>query len=312
MSLVEAALRSQRKTWQEIIENIAVGGITHNLPPKAPLRILLFGVGSSFFAAKLTAFALIRESISKRERSRIPVIACSSMAIGIEFSPKKGDWVFAFSHRGQTPVTIKALQLCSEAGAFTILVTAKEAPSQSGARLQIYTSELEKCEPHTVGVTSAICAVTTLLLGAPAIKVWTAQAVESDPDLAALQKKVGAGPTLLLGEWEGEWIARETSLKLIEMAQTYTSTYGTEEFCHGPGASWRKGSSDASLWYISSPLDERRNKIQTEYLQKGPHDVSLDMSTGTLSWLSALVELQWMVLAVALNLGKDPDGIKSG
>jgi len=303
MTLVEQALRSQRKSWQEIVERISSGHFTQNLPPKAPLRILLFGVGSSYFAAKLTALSLIRESMRRKERSRIPVIACSSVGVGVEVVPQKGDWVFVFSHRGKSEVTLRALEMCAQVGAFTILVTAKEGPDVASARLHVHTSDLEKCEPHTVGLTSAICAVTTLLLGSTAAKAWEALSAQPDPDLKLLEEKASKVPVFLIGEWEGEWIAREISLKLIEMAQLRTSVFSSEEFFHGPHALWSALGSKDPIWFVSVANDSRNKEIQAAHK-------SVVSPTNLVSWVSSLVELQWLALAVALKLGKDPDGIK--
>jgi fructoselysine-6-P-deglycase FrlB-like protein len=292
---VENALRSQREAWKEVSE--ATLQITNReLPIERPKRILLFGVGSSYFAAKFTAFTLVRDKL----RERVPVIACSSMAIGTEVIPTKGDWVFAFSHRGKTGATRKALEICDRAGAFTIIVAAKGVEQSEFARFMLPTVDLEKVEPHTVSLTSAVCAVTTLLIGAKAAEEWEALRSIGDPDLEGLRSRSGQGPTLLMGEWEGEWLAREGALKLMEMARLPVRAFGSEEFFHGPHFSKRD---DDSIWYVAHPKDARANE---SCLSGAERKIEM-FGASPLAWVPALVELQWLALAVALNRGVNPD-----
>lgn len=295
MSIVEETLRQQRDTWQEISERVA-RVTARELPPEAPKRILLFGVGSSHFAAKLTGLALIRD----KSRTRLPVIACSSLGIGTEVIPSKGDWAFAFTHRAANRPTLDALQLCDRAGAFTILVANRDAPAVESARFFLPTSPLERVEPHTMAVTGAICAVTTLLLGAKAAEEWDAVRSIGDPDLELMRRRAAEGPSVILGEWEGEWLAREGALKLMEMARLPVRAFSTEEYFHGPRFSVASGE---PLWHVSLPRDPRAEDVDA---LKPAHRISV-FGASPLAWIPALVELQWLALAVALNRGLDPD-----
>jgi glucosamine 6-phosphate synthetase-like amidotransferase/phosphosugar isomerase protein len=275
---VETALRSQREAWKEVSE--ATLQITNReLPSERPKRILLFGVGSSLYAAKLTAYTLIRDKL----RERVPVIACSSMVIGTEVIPTKGDWVFAFSHRGKTEATRKAVEICERAGAFTILVAAKGVEQSEFVRFLL----------PTVSLTTAVCAVTTLLIGAKAAEEWEALRSIGDPGLDTVRGRAGQGPTLLIGEWEGEWLAREGALKLMEMARLPVRAFGSEEFYHGPHFS---RSDEDRIWYVNHPtwLAEAERKVEM-------------FGASPLAWVPALIELQWLALAVALNRGVNPD-----
>jgi fructoselysine-6-P-deglycase FrlB-like protein len=292
---VETALRSQREAWKEVSE--ATLQITNReLPNERPKRILLFGVGSSYYAAKLTAYTLIRDKV----RERVPVVACSSMSIGTEVIPTKGDWVFAFSHRGKTAATRKALEICERAGAFTVLVAAKGVEQSERVRFMLPTVELEKVEPHTVSLTTAVCAVTTLLIGAKAAEEWEALRSIGDPGMDTVRARAGQGPTLLIGEWEGEWLAREGALKLMEMARLPVRVFGSEEFYHGPHFS---RSDDDRIWYVNHPKDARASE---QWLLEAERKVEM-FGASPLAWVPALVELQWLALAVALNRGINPD-----
>lgn len=295
ISIVEQTLRNQREVWREIAERVS-GISSRELPPEAPRRILLFGVGSSYFAAKLTALSLIRD----KYRPRVPVVSCASHSVGVEVIPAKGDWVFAFSHRGATPWTIKALEACHRAGAFPILVAGQGAQECEIARFHLATSPLEKVEPHTMAVSGAVCAVTTLLSGTKAFEEWDALRSIGDPDLELTRKRAGQGPAVILGEWEGEWLAREAALKLMEMARLPVRAFGSEEYFHGPRLSVQP--SDA-IWHISLAKDQRNADID---LLRPAHRIEVSVAS-PLAWVPALVQLQWLSLAVALNQGKNPD-----
>jgi len=298
MSLVEDTLRQQRESWREIVGRVS--RLTYrDFPPEVPKRILLFGVGSSYFAAKLTAFSLLRDQY----RARVPVVSCASHEVGLEVIPAQGDWAIAFTHRGTTTWTQKALEIAALSGAFTIQVSAQGAFESSLSKLVLNTSFIEKVEPHTVAVTGAICAVTSLLLGAKGVEEWDALQSVGDPDLDQLRSWVGEGPSILLGEWEGEWLAREAALKLMEMAAHPVRAYGSEEFFHGPRLSF---TSQDSIWHFSIPQDLRHSDIAEWVAPQRLHRVEVS-GVSPLSWIPSLVKLQWMALAVALNRGVNPD-----
>ena len=296
-TIIEQTLREQRDSWKEIAERVSAIS-SRELPHEPPKRIILFGLGSSFFAAKLAAFSLLRD----KSRQRIPVVACSSTSIGIDVLPRSGDWVFALTHRGTSAVTLQALLLSERLGAFTIMVTGKDVESAPGARYHLTTVPLERVEPHTSAVTGAICAVTSLIMGQKAVEEWDALRSIGDPDLGLYRSRAEMGPTIILGEWEGEWLAHEGALKLMEMAKLPVRAHGSEEFFHGPHHAL---TAEDKIWHVSMPKDGRNTEI-------GAMKANLHHSIGIfgatpLAWIPALVELQWLALAVALNRGINPD-----
>ncbi len=297
MSILEKTLRGQREAWREISERVA-GISSRELPYDPPKRILLFGLGSSYFAAKLTAFALIRD----KTRNRIPVIASSSLNVGVKVIPGRGDWVFGITHRGSPGPTTQALELCEKMGAFTIQVSAQDVQPLPSAKYFLATVPREQIEPHTAAVTGAICAITSLLLGSRAIEEWDALRSIGDPDVSVYRSRAGMGPTVLLGEWEGEWLAREGALKLMEVARLPVRVYATEEFFHGPHHAFSP--ENDRIWHISMPKDTRNTALQDQY--KPAYSIGI-FGASPLAWIPALVELQWLALAVALNRGVDPD-----
>lgn len=295
---VEETLRRQKQAWSELAPRIfrqAMG----ELPKEQPQRILFFGLGSSHFAARLCAATLQKD----QHWRRVPIFAASSMSIGGEIIPQRGDWAFGLSHRGGSRPTSAALELCERAGALTAWICGKGVPQPSAARCQFETVEIEKVEPHTLAVTSAICVLTTLLLGASAMDEWVALGATPDPDLQCLRSVVGEGPSLLLGEWAGEWLAREGALKLMEMARLPVRVFGSEEFFHGPRFS-HACERPRAVWHVRLSNDPRNADIDAKL--KPDYVVRVGDRT-PLAWVSALVELQWLALAVALNRQLNPD-----
>lgn len=296
MSIVENNLRNQRDLWKEISSRVSTLE-SRGFPHGVPKRIILFGLGSSFIAAKLCQLTLKRD----RTRPRTPVIACPSSHVGVDAIPAKGDWVFAFTHRGAPGLTLQALELSERMGAFTVQVSAKGVEASRYTHFLLETAPLEEIEPHTIAVSGAICAVSSLLLGTKGIEEWDALTSIPLPDLDQMRELAGTGPQLLLGEWEGEWLAREGALKLMEMARLPVRAFGSEEFFHGPRFS---AGADTKVWHISLPKDPREKEITQKY----PNHFQIPIyGSSPLAWVPGLVQLQWLALAVAKNLDVDPD-----
>ncbi len=296
-SIVLETLLKQREVWREIVRRVEPLA-TRALPPEAPKRILLFGVGSSFFAAKLTAYTLRRE---QDRYSRIPILSCPSLSIGTEIDPRPGDWAFGITHRGGTRATIDAFESCLRAGAFTCAVTGKGAKEIGAARFSVETSEQERCEPHTMSMSGAVCAITTLLMGERATKQWHELSMDANPEWGEMRDRAGLGPSVVLGEWEGEWLAKEAGLKLMEMARMQVRTFGTEEYFHGPRLARKP---QDTFWHFACPEDSRNGDVAGQGIN---FKFAIDRSA-SLSWVRSLVQAQWAALAVAMNRGVDPDG----
>ena len=73
--------------------------------------------------------------------------------------------------------------------------------------------------------------------------------------------------------------------------------FGSEEYFHGPRLSrWRKD----GIWHVAHQKDNRAAEIRSRASDR-------NVRFKPLAWVPALVELQWLALAVALNRGVDPD-----
>lgn len=275
MSIVEETLHLQRAALKETASRAAAA----KAPPKAPRRVLLFGLGSSRHAAHLTAETLLSAGCTTELRP------CSPLAIGHDVVAERGDLAIGFSHRGTNKMVHAALDACKKAGASVALISAE------GTGGTISSGPLERCEPHTVAVTGAVCAATS----------WITRRAELWAPVYDREEKryeLSDAPTVLLGERAGEWVAREAALKLMEMAHWPTRVYGSEEFFHGP--SWIIKPEDR-VWHVATPGDARTTEI------KAARRITADVVDGPVGWANALIELQWLALALALKRGVDPD-----
>ncbi len=313
MNHVHEGLIAQKRNWSRLANRVLKSGLPQELPPRPPSRILLLGEGRGLCSAKLLALSLRREMMRKGGRQIPPVLACASVQMGFEVFPDKYDWVFALSHDDSTEVTLRAFEKCDKAGAFTVWVTADEDQKPEFGRLQVVVGEPGdkpgKTLQRGVDIISPICAVSTLLLGSQAVEIWSALSSSKNPPLEGLQSRIQAPPTVVLGEWEGEWIAREIALELNEVAGVRVPAYSSEEYYHGPHfvsshleprlASKSESGTESidSIWYVSVPGDVRESQFSPIYRVKA-------LENQLFSWVPALVELQWLTFALALHLRK--------
>jgi len=308
---VEKALRRQGDVWREITER--GNAVRELLPTTLPRRVIIFGVGSSHYAARLAVAELARGTRESHELRSPPVVAAFSTEIGQTVMPEAGDWAIAITHRGSTEATNSALRRAQQRGAVTIQVSAQGVTCPHWSQALLETSERETCEPHTKSMTGAICAVTNLVQPKLA-QYWLERAKAYDPDAlmreakAAQEKVARHAPVLLLGEGAGEWIAREAGLKVMEMAHVPVRVFNTEEYRHGP---WYSTVANDRTWITGSQDSIDSGAVLKAY--DGPLDESMMEIFGydpavALDWLKPLAALQWRALALALSLDVNPDG----
>jgi fructoselysine-6-P-deglycase FrlB-like protein len=144
-------------------------------------------------------------------------------------------------------------------------------------------------------MTGAVCAATSWLL-TDAAAAWQKLSRAHDPSLPGCRSSVGEGPEIILGHGAGEWVAREGALKFVEMTRTRVEAFETEEFFHG----WAFARQERRLWHVVEGDDPRQGKAASA--RRFP------IPTGDpFAWVEPLVELQWLALALALNLARNPD-----
>ncbi len=289
----QSAVRSQPEAWKVVLERIR-GTRSGDFPREKPRRYVFVGEGSSAHAAFLVMMALKRD----RGKPRPSVNAAASSSVGHSLIPKKGDWFFGISHRGTTESTRRALELARNRGAFTALVCSEEAAEGAmerwGVDYVIPTCPQETIEPHSVSLTSAVCALTALLGGREFDEAWVDVVERAQTLLDGGRASEFDSPSVIFGEWEGEWLAREASLKMLELRRWPTRTYRTEEYFHGPRLSL--GDKDRA-WWIHFGGDAREAELAGS---SNIRELSLDKvtqgwsptSARLLAPVAALLELQ--------------------
>ncbi len=283
MTHVELSLCRQRALWGEVSARAAA------LSAPGRRRLLLFGLGSSGHCAHLTA-----ETLAFGSPEPPACWAGSPLDVGRLVAPRPGDLAVAFSHRGKTPPTLAALERCRRAGAATAMICAAGAAQSRCADTVLATGPVERCEPHTSGMTGAVCAATSWLGGREAAAAWQRLAAAPDPDLAAFRRDAGEAPDVVVGHGAGRWVAREGALKFVEMARRPVCAFDSEEYFHG----WAFARAGAVVWHVAAPQDPRAQLVSARRFAVSPE---------ALGWVEALVQLQWLALAFALERGLDPD-----
>jgi fructoselysine-6-P-deglycase FrlB-like protein len=197
-------------------------------------------------------------------------------------------------------------------GAQTAVVASQDVQAKVAGLSEVFlaTSPLEVVEPHTMSMTGAVCAVTSFLLGVDAEKQWIKESEGVNPAISQIIQDWQARglsasdvvPTVVLGEWLCEWLAKETSLKVMEMVGPKVRAYGSEEYFHGPHFTLDQ---TERFWYIHGAEDKRAEKIRLDL--KPVLEIKVSENSGAIGWISALVEIQWAALALATYLKKDPD-----
>lgn len=305
LSKVEETLRAQRGDWTEIARRTMAADA---LPLMRPHRIFLHGIGSSESAAVISRLCLRTWGEYVRGAwGNVPIFARSSVRLFEERTPAPNDWVFAFSHRGGTEETRLAQKRAADCGASCFWITTQELGEDVvndlpgvGSGFWIGAGKREICEPHTRALTDAIVVATTLLGGKEILERWEALSSLPNPDLERLQKRVGKGPRLVLGVGSDVALSREGALKLMEMARLPVRSFEWTEYHHGPWMSeMTKGKTtrdlgETDVWQVGEAAFTARLPRALSFTDSDP--------------IQRLVELQWASLAVALNLGVDPDG----
>ena len=211
------------------------------IPEPAADRTLLFvGLGTSFHAARASAWAAGPAFDYHR-----PVRAIDSFDLLLEPGQvRRASAAIVFSASGETALTHRAQDALREAGVPQVLVTGTEkSGSTERADYVLRTREAdEKAWVHTVSYTSAISAALSLLhhwsgnasVQPRGVDRSMEQVIRQESDWRGLSETLAdRTKILILGSGPAEATAREASLKLREGAARFVASIGIEEFLHG-------------------------------------------------------------------------------
>jgi fructoselysine-6-P-deglycase FrlB-like protein len=291
---------SQKEHWKEITGRI--GAWTRVLPWNRPECVFWVGEGSSLHAAVLTANLLEPGGSS---RWKIPPRwqgVCASSEFDQQAGRLQGDrqWFVGFSHRGKTTATRKALERAQARGFYTVWIASKELEEgHVDADLFVPAGPMEKVEPHTTALTSAIVAASTLL-GDPELKdMWLAESLApAEKELPEALQGVEEG-TWVVGHGAAEWMAKEFALKCLELGGPLLRPVGSEAFFHGPSQFLPGRGKPPSVLWLDGGNDPRMEDWEARYRPEGVaiQRLSLgDLANSPSHTLRALLNLQGLAL----------------
>lgn len=208
-------------------------------------RVFFVGMGASFHAAVVADYAM------RLYGGSIPSLAINSFDF-VLYGPKLSsrDAVVVVSHRGSERYGKAALALAQEQGALTALIVGA-GTGASGAAAVIETVEPERSIAHSVSVTGAVAALSSLIA-----EIGSCCGAERRLDPSYLIKEVPAAikkalsletaamelarehlprrAFLISGSGPSAVIAREAALKLKETSYAQAEGVPIEEVYHGP------------------------------------------------------------------------------
>ncbi len=320
-------IRSQPSAIAKTVS--AIRSEARSIPPPPPDRTLLFtGMGTSFHAARASAWAA-----ASAFEYELPIRAVDAFDLLLEPDLlRRAGTAIIFSSSGETALTLRAQSALRAARVPVILITGTPT-SRSGALAdhRLLTQEANDAAwVHTVSYTTAIAAALTLLdewTGAPSVEPTAIEGavrsvVEREEDWKHLAVRLDPRPQVLcLGSGPAETTAREAALKLREGAARYVVAAGVEEFLHGILPSI--DASVAALAVATSDLDRRRavtslaaaaragaeSVLFARGLPNGesPNEFELPKVEAALTPIVDIVPFQFLTYWLAVGRGRNPD-----
>jgi fructoselysine-6-P-deglycase FrlB-like protein len=262
-SLYETNILNQPSEWKRLL----------NLPLSTELknhqadRIIFIGIGSSYWVARFAEFLWREYNVGTSiTTTTTPSSIQSFDFVRSKYVVSKNDFVVVFSHRRTKTFSIKALEIAKENEATTVLITGIGSPltTRGQVNFRIETCPQENCGAFTISLTSAITRIIQW------IGMHNAVLLEKFKDTAhvlgkELPFKVQLPKFLqnlvIVGDLIRVIVAHEVALKISETSYLPVSSFGLEEFLHGPRVTLEYKSS----LIIFSSLAEPRREALTNY-----------------------------------------------
>jgi glutamine---fructose-6-phosphate transaminase (isomerizing) len=303
-----------------------------------PERIFTIGCGTSFNACQLAAYYL-------QNLLRIPVIASDAFDFEMDMPPGVDEHsiVIGISESGQSITTCLSLERSRELGAFTVGISANsESRLSKSARLSL-TDPCKREIPLGKTRTYLSTALLAMLSGIHTLDqelaaksihqingmVSTLQKnlFELEKSAKSVAKTIKSSQTryIITGFGAQKANADETRLKILEILGESATSFGLEEFTHGPSASFKN-----DLVVIMLQTDDRTLEkavriaqgvvfsnthliIITDHSDAGwPKNANLIKipfveNQNVLGQFSSAVAAQYLFYNIALNKGLNPD-----
>ncbi len=235
------SIQSQPDAFREVVSRNR--DLLRDLVPpiRSARRLYLTGLGTSFHAAQIGAYAF---RALAPEIEVVPMHAFDFCNDAPLLSPS--DVLIAVSHRGSKRFTREAQSRAASAGCCTAMITGTEVSPPEDVAFHFTTVEQEKSSAHTI---SHVCSVALLmevarqcadrpvapqfvddtipaaLTNALATEMMMQEWAAKHRDRRAIWL-IGAGPTHV--------VARETALKIKETSYKLAEGQSVEELLHGP------------------------------------------------------------------------------
>ncbi|MDN5792969.1 MAG: SIS domain-containing protein [Brevibacterium aurantiacum] len=289
-------LRSQPETWERVLNLEAPSSAL----PQDGERIAVIGCGSSWFGGQV--FASLRETLGKGETDAFTAS---------EYPTHRSyDRIIAISRSGTTTELVDALEHLGDRAPVTAIVGSDGSPLAQRATAVIALDFAdERSVVQTRFGTSAIAAMRSWLDQGSQLEtaIRDAKAVLAgiSPDFSEFDDSllddelIDAEQFSFLGLGWTWGLANEAALKLRESAQTWTESYSSMEYRHGPIAIAAKG---RVTWQLGDAPAGLREQVEAT----GARFVESDRDP-----LAELVRLHALALIRARRLGVDPDNPRS-
>lgn len=305
VSLYETNILNQLGEWKRILNSALPTGLDNLNSTK---RIIFIGIGSSYWAAKISDF-LWRDYVNWDS------LALQSYDfVKSRYLVSPNDTVVVFSHRGTKTFSILALELAKRSGATTILVTGIASPNHASADIRIETCAQENCGAFTISLTSALVRMIQWmgLFNTEIIERFRETVDSIDlPIIVRLPKFLDN--LVVVGDLIREAVAHEVSLKISETCYIPVRSFGLEEFLHGLRVTIDNKS---SLLTFTSAAESRREALIKYAESIGSEVLNIDENLfGNLpkqyGWLAQLLYGQQLALELSKYLGTNPDTVRA-
>jgi glucosamine--fructose-6-phosphate aminotransferase (isomerizing) len=307
-SLYEANILDQPSEWKRLLRS----PIPKELENIRGERIIFIGIGSSYWVARI-AESLWREYSLAPSIPMIPYSIPSFDFVRSKYVVSRNDIVVVFSHRGTKTFSMKALEIAKKSGATSVLITGIGSPHafDSSTDFRIETCHQENCGAFTISFTSAITRIIQW------IGMYNVEFLERFKDTSKIMEKELPFKVqlpkffdgiIIVGDLIRESVAHEVAIKIAETSYLPVTSFGLEEFLHGPRVILDEKS---SLIILSSMIEPRRESLINYAKTIGCEILDICEDSFSVpkefSWLAQLLWGQQLALEVSKALKTNPD-----
>jgi fructoselysine-6-P-deglycase FrlB-like protein len=313
ISVYERNVLNQPKVWRNLLNTKLPSRLESVL--SSPKRIVFVGIGSSYWAAKISEFLWRDYALVDGGKDPISVQSFDFVKISnLYLCPE--DLVIVFSHRGTKTFSMQALDIARKKyDATTALITGIGSPisKPKAVDFRIETCAQETSGAFTISLTTAIVRIIQLIgYSNKVVLDRFKETVEKFTLPVEIQLPKYYANLVIVGDLIREVVAHEISLKIAETTYLPVRSYGLEEFLHGPRVTLDR----RTTLLIFSNISESRRKSLMKYARTVGSEVidvheNLFQVPKEYRWLCQLVWGQLFALELSKKLGTNPDSVRA-